>query len=380
MRTGTPGLPAPAVSSADPIDAPPSWGETVTSLVCRAVHDITPDVKTFLFEPGEPALFRHEAGQFVTLSLEIDGVPVGRCYTISTPPTRPNLLGITVKRQPGGLGSNWLHDTMRPGVRIRADGPFGTFTAGRPGAKYLFLSGGSGVTPLMSMTRTAFDLATDDDIVFVHSARTPEDILFRRELNLMASLSPNLTVRHVCERDAPRERWDGLTGYLGPEMLRILAPDLHERVVYCCGPTPYMAAVRRLLEEAGFDMTRYREETFTFDRLPVGEFLEGPATTPGGADAAIVASVTEVAHSIEFARSSKRFTCGPDETILDAAFAAGLAPASSCGQGLCGTCKAQKLSGDVDMRHQGGIRPREVAAGKVLLCCSRPTSDVSLDL
>ncbi len=108
------------------------WGETDSStLVCRQVQDITHDVKTFLFEPAQPALFQHEPGQFVTLQLQIDGRCVSRCYTISTPPTRPHLLGITVKRQPGGLVSNWLHDTMAPGKRVSADGPFGVFTIAR---------------------------------------------------------------------------------------------------------------------------------------------------------------------------------------------------------------------------------------------------------
>ena len=107
----------------------PVWGETEnTTLVCRQIQEITHDVKTFLFEPGRPALFQHEPGQFVTLQLQIDGRPISRCYTISTSPTRPHLLGITVKRQPGGLVSNWLHDTMAPGTRISADGPFGVFT------------------------------------------------------------------------------------------------------------------------------------------------------------------------------------------------------------------------------------------------------------
>ena len=138
----------------------PVWGETDSStLICRQVHDITHDVKTFLFESTQPALFQHEPGQFVTLQLQIGGRSVSRCYTISTLPTRPHLLGITVKRQPGGLVSNWLHDTMAPGHRIVADGPFGVFTAARhPSSKYLFLSAGSAITPLMSMTRTLYDL------------------------------------------------------------------------------------------------------------------------------------------------------------------------------------------------------------------------------
>jgi ferredoxin-NADP reductase len=355
----------------------PAWGETDSStLVCRQVRDITHDVRTFLFEPAQPALFQHEPGQFVTLQLQIDGRSVSRCYTISTPPTRPHLLGITVKRQPGGLVSNWLHDTMTPGKRISADGPFGVFSIARhPSAKYLFLSGGSGITPLMSMTRTLYDLGSAADVVFVHSARSPSDIIFRRELETMASTVPTVRVVPVCERDTPREPWGGLRGFLSVEMLRLLAPDLSERVVLCCGPAPYMAAVRKMLGEAGFDMQNYHEESFSFEDLRMREFSSrGP--TDVAADDAAPATKT---YSVEFVRSGRTFTCSENENVLDAAYEAGLAPPSSCGQGMCGTCKTTILSGTVDMQHNGGIRPREIARNKVLICCSKPLSDLTID-
>jgi glycine betaine catabolism B len=359
----------------------PLWGETEGStLICRQVQDVTHDVKTFLFESAQPALFQHEPGQFVTLYLQIDGHSVNRCYTISTSPTRPHLLGITVKRQPGGLVSNWLHDTMAPGKRISAEGPFGIFTIARhPSAKYLFLSGGSGITPVMSMTRTLYDLGSDADVVFVHSARTPSDIIFRRELETMASLVPTLRVVHVCERDAPHEPWGGLRGFLSVEMLQLLAPDLAERTVFCCGPAPYMAAVRRILDTVGFDMQNYHEESFNFEELSVREFAaHGTTEVDLGQETSGAGSGTKT-HSIEFVRSGRTFTCAENENVLDAAFAAGLTPPSSCGEGMCGTCKTTVLSGTVDMQHNGGIRPREIAKSKILICCSKPLSDLSID-
>jgi ferredoxin-NADP reductase len=354
----------------------PAWGETDSStLVCRQVHDLTHDVRTFLFEPAQPALFHHEPGQFVTLQLHIDGTPVSRCYTISTPPTRPHLLGITVKRQPGGLVSNWLHDTMVPGKRISADGPFGVFTiAHHPSPKYLFLSGGSGITPVMAMTRTLYDLGSDADVLFVHSARTPADLIFQRELETIASTAPTVRVAQVCERDVPREPWGGLRGFLSVEMLKLLAPDLAERVVFCCGPAPYMAAVRKMLGEVGFDMQNYHEESFSFEELTMREF-SGVADVPGNGDAPATART----FAVEFVRSGRTFTCAGDENVLDAAYAAGLSPVSSCGQGMCGTCKTTMISGAVDMQHNGGIRPREIARNKVLICCSKPLSDLQID-
>jgi ferredoxin-NADP reductase len=353
------------------------FGETdASTLICRQVQEITDDVKTFLFEPAEPVLFQHEPGQFVTLSLEIDGRPVSRCYTIATPPTRPRLLGITVKRHPGGPVSNWLHDTMAPGRRISAEGPFGVFTITRHrSAKYLFLSGGSGITPVMSMTRTLYDLGSDVDVVFVHSARTPADIIFRRELDTIAETVPTMRVAHVCERDAPREPWGGLRGFLSMDMLRMLAPDLSERVVFCCGPAPYMAAVRRMLDDTGFDMRNYHEESFSFEDLSTAGAAT-PATTDGNSAADNGQGTT---YSVEFTRSGRTFTCAEDGFVLDAAYAAGLNPASSCGQGMCGTCKTTLLAGSVDMQHNGGIRPREIASKKVLICCSKPLSDLTID-
>lgn len=353
------------------------WGETDSStLICRQVQDLTHDVRTFLFEPAQPALFHHEPGQFVTLALHIDGISVSRCYTISTPPTRPHLLGITVKRQPGGLVSNWLHDTMVPGKRISADGPFGVFSiAHHPSPKYLFLSAGSGITPVMAMTRTLYDLGSDADVVFVHSARTPSDIIFRRELETIASTVPTVRVVPVCERDAPREPWSGLRGFLSIDMLRLVAPDLAERVVFCCGPAPYMAAVRRMLGDVGFDMRNYHEESFSFEDLTMREF-SGTADAPVGGDGPATART----FSVEFVRSGRTFTCAENENVLDAAYGAGLSPVSSCGQGMCGTCKTTMISGAVDMQHNGGIRPREIARNKVLICCSKPLSDLQIDV
>jgi ferredoxin-NADP reductase len=269
---------------------------------------------------------------------------------------------------------------MAPGSRISAEGPFGVFTIARhPSAKYLFLSGGSGITPVMSMTRTLYDLGSDADIVFVHSARTPSDIIFRRELETIASTVPTVRVVPVCERDAPREPWGGLRGFLTVEMLQLLAPDLAERVVFCCGPAPYMAAVRRMLEGTGFDMQNYHEESFSFEDLTTKEFSARAPADGATREAGQGAAAEAKTYSVEFVRSGRSFTCAEDENVLDAAYAAGLSPSSSCGQGMCGTCKTTVLTGTVDMQHNGGIRPREIAQNKVLICCSKPLSDLTID-
>jgi glycine betaine catabolism B len=336
-------------------------------LICRSVLPATRDVKTFVLGAPSPRLFSFRPGQYLTVT-----TPAGsRCYTISSPPTRPHLLAITVKRSPGGAVSNWLHDKFLPGERISAEGPYGGFScAAHPARSYLFLSAGSGITPLMSMTRTLFDLASVADVTFVHSARTPDDVIFERELTAMAAVSPRLRLAFVCE-DAPGD-WHGYRGRLSPGLLRSIAPDLPSREVFACGPDGYMESVRAMLGEAGFNLGRYHEESFAFEKLAGAP---GAAAAPGLAPAPSSAA----AFSVEFTRSGWTVPCEPGTYILDAALRAGLTLPSSCGEGMCGTCKSTLVSGTVDMSHNGGIRPREIAAHKILLCCSTPLEDLVID-
>jgi ferredoxin-NADP reductase len=340
------------------------------TLVCVAVRDETHDVRTFVFAASEPRRFDFRPGQFLTFSFEVEGRTIPRCYTIASPPTRPDRLAISVKRQPGGAVSPWLHATLRPGARVAVAGPMGDFCAAAeaPG-KRLFLSGGSGVTPLMSMTRAAYDLGAASDLVFVHAARTPDDIVFRAELAAMARHWPGLRTAFVCEADSPGESWGGFRGRLSLPMLRLIAPDLLEREVFCCGPAPFMAAVRAMLDEAGFDRAAYHEESFDFAGLPAAERAEATRAE------------TEIAAGfmVEFTKSGRTIRCPPGSTVLDAARAEGLRLPSSCAKGMCGTCKSRMLSGKVEMNHAGGIRQREIDAGLVLLCCSRPLADLVVE-
>jgi glycine betaine catabolism B len=345
----------------------PAWDASEDGrLVCLAVRPETHDVKTFLFAPAKPGAFRFTPGQFLTFTFEIDGQPVSRCYTISSPPTRPDRATITVKRVQGGPVSNWLHDNLRPGGTVSALGPFGSFSSfAHPARKYLFLSGGSGITPLMSMARAYHDLGEAADIVFVHNARTPADIIFRGELATMARQSPNFRFAPICETDAPDEAWAGYRGRISPSLLQLIAPDFREREIFTCGPSPYMAAVRGLLGDAGFDMAHYHEESFDFDEMVEEEIAE--------------AASDATAFRIEFAKSGRTVTCDAGTTILAAARTAGLKLPSACTKGICGTCKSGLIAGQVDMNHGGGIRQREIDRGLILLCCSKPLTDLVID-
>lgn len=335
-------------------------GDRWSTLVCRNAWDETHDVRTFQLAPAGGGSIPFEAGQFLTLRTGVEGKTVERCYTISSSAAVSETLAITVKRKPGGPMSGHLHDSLRPGARIDTFGPAGDFGPPQPAGKLLLVSGGSGITPMASMLATAADLGHDLDAVFLHAARTPDDLIF-------ADLWPRLTrrlprLRVVLAASRCDADWPGLRGRLDAATLLATVPDLAERTVLCCGPTGFMATVRQVTTDAGVPEERYLEESFDF-----------------GAQEMAPRPKTGTTHAVTLARSGRTFTVAPGLTILQAAREAGLPMASSCRQGKCGTCKSRKLSGTVSMAHQGGIRQREIDAGLILPCCSRPETDVVLD-
>ncbi|MGV8853912.1 MAG: 2Fe-2S iron-sulfur cluster-binding protein [Devosia sp.] len=349
--------------------------ENDDALICQAVRQETHDVRTFVLRPVIPRRIRFQPGQFMTYAFEIGGETLHRCYTISSAPSRPDCISITVKRVPGGPVSNWLHDNLKPGMQLKALGPMGAFTCyAHPAPRYLFLSGGSGVTPLMSMARTFHDLGEQEDIVFVHSARTPADVIFGEELELMSRMSDKFRFVPVVEGVTPLAPFIGLRGRISSTMLEMITPDYLTREVFVCGPAPYMAAVREQLARAGFDMNKYHEESFNFDALPAADKSDVVL-----GEAMLEAAPDVKTYKVEFSKTRRAISVPENMTVLEAAKRAGMRLPSSCTQGLCGTCKSKKLSGTVDMHHQGGIRQREIDAGMVLLCCSRPTSDLVIE-
>ncbi|MFJ9993486.1 FAD-binding oxidoreductase [Pseudomonas putida] len=336
---------------------------------CLAVIDETHDVKTFVFHCPDYHALAYEPGQFLTVSPLIDGQSISRCYTLSSTPTRPFSFSITVKRVPGGTVSNWLHDHLHVGSTLQASGPAGVFTpVAGPARKLLYLSAGSGITPLMAMTRAAADLHAELDIVFVHSARTPADIIFRDELAQLAGRLPGLRTLFFCEALGDEPQWSGPIGRLSLDELQRQIPDFREREVFTCGPKGYMDATRALLADGGLDLARYHQESFDISAEPS---IQAPPCDPQQA---------QDTFTVHLARSGRTFTMRADQTVLAAAKQAGAVVPSSCSQGVCGTCKSAVLEGSVEMQHNGGIRQREIDKGLRLLCCSRPTSDLVIDL
>jgi len=331
----------------------------------------TPDVKTFCFRTTDQSWFRYLPGQFITVELPIDGRRVRRTYTISSSPSRPLSLTITVKAQPDSYASRWMHDHLKVGDRIKAYGPAGIFSFHNHLAdKYLFLSAGSGITPMMSMTRWLYDFGVQSDITFIHCARAPSDIIFRAEMERMAGRTDDLRLAWIVEQAEPYAAWTGYMGRLNQLQLELIAPDYMEREIFCCGPPPFMQAVRDILHLAGFDMERYQEESF---QAPITD----QSQTPTFEDDVVLEAAEDA--ELVFAASGASVRCRQTDTVLSVAREAGIVVPSACQFGVCGTCRLRKLDGEVHMVHNGGISDDDIAEGYILACCSHPLGKVTLD-
>lgn len=347
----------------------PAWSDTEL-LECVSVIPEMPNTASFSFRAPSGAPFRFAPGQFLTLEIPAERGAVHRTYTISSSPSRPRTLTITAKAQPDSIGTRWMLDHLKPGMQMKAVGPSGLFTnAACTSRKFLFISAGSGITPMMSMTTCMWDEGRDVDVVFINCARRPSEILFRQRLEQMACRTTGLDLKFVVDAPDPYSPWTGYQGRFNQLMLGLMAPDYLEREVFCCGPEPFMQTVRDALSGLGFDMNHYRQESFA-----------APATDERSAE--IDDAIPDEAARVEvcFTRSGVQAVCAETDTILATANAAGLRIPSGCTFGVCGTCKIKKTAGEIHMVHNGGISQKDMDEGYILACCSRPLGKVSVEI
>ncbi|MGG6264904.1 FHA domain-containing protein [Leptolyngbya sp. AN03gr2] len=344
-----------------------SWQNEDLLCRCCRIIDEAPDVKTFCFV-AEPAVqFCYLPGQFVNVELEIDDRTVIRPYSISSSPTRPYHLSITVKRVPTGVVSNWLHDHLKIGDRIKLPGgAMGQFTCvPNVPSKLLLISAGSGITPMMSMLRWLQDTLSDCDIVFLHSATTPEDVIFRRELESIAAQMSNLHLAITVTRS--HQYWMGLTGRITQSMLSWVVPDLLERSAYVCGSEPFMQGIRTLLDSMEFPMQHYQEESFGSSAPRVQ-----PASQNG--KTLVPSPRIEEALVLYFTKSDRQALTDSTTPILEAAEQEGVQIRHACRAGACGMCKVKVRKGKV--RYQtapSALSISDQQAGYVLSCVAYPT-------
>jgi ferredoxin-NADP reductase len=363
------------------------WFKGSIKLCCVGVTQETHDVKSFQFRSVDGRRFCYKPGQAAVFHVPIDGNIIKRTYSLSSSPSRPDRLAITVKRVERGMVSSWLHDNVKLGTELEIAGPFGKLSCvNHPSEKILMLSAGSGVTPMISMLRYLQDMCASTDIVFLNNVRSPRDIIFGHELNAMASaMYPHLTLAIVPSARLEGTIWNGATGNICENLLRTLVPDCADREVFCCGPDGYRDVVRKALGSMGHPVQRYHEEVFrnagtriAASPTPANESEETKVPPRASLTPATVEARPQK-YKILFAKSGRSVSCSADESILEVAERAGIPLDSSCRIGACGTCKIKTLQGSAVMEDFGILGDDEVADGFVLACSARAAGDIVVD-
>jgi stearoyl-CoA 9-desaturase NADPH oxidoreductase len=293
------------------------------------------------------------AGQFVSLTVEIDGVRRTRCYSPTCSQYRSDgRIEITVKAHPDGLVSQWLHANARPGLVVglsQADGVF-TLPAQRPD-RILLVSGGSGITPLLSMLRTLCDEGYRGEIVFLHYAYTSAHVAHRAEVQALSSQHDNVRVVFAYTDDDGGE----LSGFFGADHLDAVAPWHRDADTFLCGPPGLMRSVRE-----------HYKQVDLVERLHVEEFQPALAAVPDAATG-----------TVTFAASGTSAD-NTGATLLEQAEAAGLSPEYGCRMGICFSCTQTKASGCTR-----NVRTGETNSDpdtEIQLCINVPVGDVALKI
>jgi 3-ketosteroid 9alpha-monooxygenase subunit B len=319
--------------------------------VKRVVRE-TPDAVSLVLDvPGHcSGRFRYQAGQFLTLRVTVDGQEMRRCYSMSSAPVEDELR-ITVKRDRGGLVSNWLNDTACEGVEIHAAPPEGRFLLRDIDGEIVAFAGGSGITPIMSLIRTA--LATSaHPIRLFYANRDRDSVIFADALaRLVEQHADRLTVTH---------HLDDVGGVVTPAAVESFVAGAGDADYYICGPGAFMDTVEAAVASAGAPRERVHLERFTVTQAPAA-----------AADGASVATEEVV---IELDRKTTTAAYRAGNTLLQTARSAGLRAPSSCETGSCGTCMARVVSGSARMLNNDALDDDEVTEGWVLTCQSLPTS------
>jgi ferredoxin-NADP reductase/DMSO/TMAO reductase YedYZ heme-binding membrane subunit len=347
----------------------------------------SPDVRTFRLAPTDSARlpFDYLPGQYLNLSLTIDGRKVNRSYTIASSPTRNGSCEISVKREASGTASRFLHDCVRAGDILDVSAPAGRFTfTGAEADSVVLIAGGVGITPLMSKIRYLTDRAWPGEIYLVYCVRTEADIIFREELEYLQKRHPNLHVTITLSR-AENATWRRERGRITPALMMRIIPNLQALPIHFCGPEEMNQSIRQMLQNLGVPANQIKSESFTAPHRkqapppPVAAETNGHAVADGGPDRRNGSGVERTA-TLRFARSDKSAIVPETKTVLDAAEDLGVNIDYDCRAGICGTCRIKLLSGQVRMDSEAALNSADRADGMILACQAHCLEEVTVEL
>jgi ferredoxin-NADP reductase len=333
----------------------PTWSSTEVRGRVTDVRHGTADSVTLTIRPN--GLWTgFTAGQFTQLSVEIDGVRHTRCYSMATSAYDTDSFELTVKAHPQGTVSRFLKDHAVAGMVVGLTPASGTFTlpAVRP-TNLLLMSGGSGITPVMAMLRTLCAEGHTGTVTFVHYALTSDDMIYRDELDALATARPNVRLVRIFT-DAPGT--GDLDGFLTSDQLDAIDPAWRSTETFLCGPAPLMDGARALYDAAGV-ADRLHTEAFTL--------------------AQVIAEAGAVDGTLRFGTSSIA-VANDGRSILEQAEAAGLSPDHGCRMGICHTCTRSLTCGTVRNIVDGELTTAAETDVAIRVCVSAPVGDAQVDL
>nr|WP_058854433.1 ferredoxin reductase [Nocardia jinanensis] len=345
-RVTTPLLPDDYLHLANPL-----WSARELRGRVVDVRKETADSATLVIKPGWGFDFRYEPGQYIGIGILVEGRWHWRSYSLTSPPDwndpryGKKVIAIAVKAMPEGFLSSHLVNGVSPGTVVRLAAPQGAFVLpSPPPPKVLFLTAGSGITPVMSMLRAMDRRDAVTDVVHIHSARTAEDVMFAAELDDLHARHPGF-VSHV--------HLTGEKGKFATDALDELYPDWRERQTWACGPLGMLDEIEKHWHAAGL------ESALHVERFEV----ERSATTEGG--------------TVTFGKSGRTVTVDGATTLLEAGESTGVQLPFGCRMGICQTCVVTLSSGHArDLRN--GIERFE--GEKVQTCISAAAGDCTLEV
>jgi ring-1,2-phenylacetyl-CoA epoxidase subunit PaaE len=335
-------------------------------------HSIRFDVPEELRE-----IFKFKPGQHLTLKAEISGEEVRRNYSLCVAPQDKQVM-VTVKRIAGGAFSNWANDNLKPGDRLEVMAPHGSFTWDfEPGkaAHYVGFAGGSGITPVMSLLKTALLTEPDSRFTLFYGNRDSQSVIFLEALaRLKNSFMDRLEVHHFLAEEAGDI--DLFNGMLDRVKCDAILEDLVElddvAAFFICGPGPMMDAAEEALVARQVPKDKIHLERFTAGRPSAALKAQMQALQREAAGLTMLVTLDGRKRRVAFDAAAGN--------ILDSARASGLPAPFACKAGVCATCRARIVSGEVEMAARYGLTDEEVAAGYVLTCQSVPKGEgVELD-
>ena len=363
-----------------PLQAPTRRRATFHPLRVAAVEQLTDTSAAITFDVPEDLAgeFAFEPGQHLTLRAEVDVQDVRRSYSICLPRSRAlrdKQVRVAVSRVAGGVMSNWLVDTVQPGDELQVMTPMGTFVnPAQPDAvrHHVAIAAGSGITPVMSLLGTLLEEEPNSRATLLFGNRRTDSIMFLEELADYKNLYPGrFQLVNVLSRE-PQEV-ELFNGRLDRERLEqilgtIVDPDQVDHW-YLCGPFGMVEGARELLAERGVAEDVVHHEVFHVEDVPPQAAPE-PVDTSAPPEAVVTVN-------LDGRRSDVPMPSKDGETILNATLRERPDAPFSCTGGVCGTCRAKVLGGEVRMERNYALEPDEVEAGFVLACQSHPVTETA---